>query len=129
LYSQHEPADGPNPRRHTEVPRNEPHSPLAPHVCQGVNIIEAITVESLVQPWSASMPNRLQGMHWAMCARACFAQNGLSSSLTGVGVGVGKGVVGESEMAQVRRAVCDARAERLQIDKLSSIKPYSRHGH
>ena len=97
LYSQQEPADGPNRRLQTDVPLYEPHSPLAPQMCQGVNSIEAITVESLLQSWSASMPNRLQGMHWAMCARTCFAQNGLSSSLTGVGVGVGKGALVEDD--------------------------------
>lgn len=46
-----------------------------------------------------------------------------------VWAGVGGAGLGEAEMAQVRRAVCDSRASRLQIEKLSSIKPYSRHGY
>jgi len=44
-----------------------------------------------------------------------------------VWVGVGAGVVGEAEMLKVREAVVEARSQRLQIDKLSSIKPYSSH--
>mmetsp|Transcript_67021 Transcript_67021/g.119228 ORF Transcript_67021/g.119228 Transcript_67021/m.119228 type:complete len:264 (+) Transcript_67021:131-922(+) len=54
-------------------------------------------------------------------------EHGASAHVVWAGVG-GSGL-GEAEMAQVRRAVCDSRANRLQIEKLSSIKPYSRHGY
>ena len=36
--------------------------------------------------------------------------------------------VGEGEMAVIREAVVDSRAERLRISRLRSIKPYSKHG-
>eukprot|EP00929_Paragymnodinium_shiwhaense_P003844 TRINITY_DN104521_c0_g1_i1.p1 TRINITY_DN104521_c0_g1~~TRINITY_DN104521_c0_g1_i1.p1 ORF type:complete len:282 (-),score=61.45 TRINITY_DN104521_c0_g1_i1:13-858(-) len=51
---------------------------------------------------------------------------GSSGHLVWVGIGCG-GLVGESEMEQVREAIVDARSKRLQLDKLSSEKPYSRH--
>jgi len=44
-----------------------------------------------------------------------------------VWAGMGSGFLGEAEMGQVRRAVMEKRSKRLQIDKLGSIKPYSRH--
>ncbi|CAJ1375365.1 unnamed protein product [Effrenium voratum] len=44
-----------------------------------------------------------------------------------VWAGVGLGEVGAKEMAEVRQAVLAARSERLQIEKLGSVKPYSRH--
>jgi len=50
-----------------------------------------------------------------------------SGSAALVWVGVGSGPVGEAQMARVRQAVVDARAERLSLEKLSSEKPYSRH--
>jgi len=34
----------------------------------------------------------------------------------------------EGEMAVIREAVVDSRAERLRISRLRSIKPYSKHG-
>ena len=47
-----------------------------------------------------------------------------------VWAGVGRRVagVGPAEMDAIRTKVADARAERLNADKLASIKPYSRHG-
>mmetsp|Transcript_60371 Transcript_60371/g.135965 ORF Transcript_60371/g.135965 Transcript_60371/m.135965 type:complete len:230 (+) Transcript_60371:58-747(+) len=44
-----------------------------------------------------------------------------------VWAGIGSGVVGEQEMGRVREAIVHARSERLQLQKLSSEKPYSRH--
>mmetsp|Transcript_42478 Transcript_42478/g.77075 ORF Transcript_42478/g.77075 Transcript_42478/m.77075 type:complete len:228 (-) Transcript_42478:154-837(-) len=44
-----------------------------------------------------------------------------------VWAGIGSGVVGEHEMGRVREAIVHARSERLQLQKLSSEKPYSRH--
>eukprot|EP00927_Polykrikos_kofoidii_P046451 TRINITY_DN40695_c0_g1_i1.p1 TRINITY_DN40695_c0_g1~~TRINITY_DN40695_c0_g1_i1.p1 ORF type:complete len:248 (-),score=29.50 TRINITY_DN40695_c0_g1_i1:266-1009(-) len=55
------------------------------------------------------------------------AGGGPGSSGHVVWVGMGRANVGEKEMAQVRQAVCDARAQRLQVEKLQSEKPYSRH--
>lgn len=49
------------------------------------------------------------------------------SSAKLVWVGVGSGVVGEDEMGRIRKAVVDARADRLNLEKLGSEKPYSRH--
>jgi len=44
-----------------------------------------------------------------------------------VWVGVGAGPVGEDEMQRVRQAVVEARSDRLRIEKLGSVKPYSSH--
>eukprot|EP00931_Biecheleriopsis_adriatica_P071565 TRINITY_DN4543_c0_g3_i1.p1 TRINITY_DN4543_c0_g3~~TRINITY_DN4543_c0_g3_i1.p1 ORF type:complete len:214 (-),score=30.22 TRINITY_DN4543_c0_g3_i1:266-907(-) len=54
-----------------------------------------------------------------------LCQQGMRSEL--VWAGIGYGDVGEAEMAEVRQAVVDARAERLRIEKLNGIKPYSHH--
>lgn len=45
-----------------------------------------------------------------------------------VGISGGRGSLTATEMAEVRRTVASARAERLHAKKLSDIKPYSRHG-
>ena len=46
-----------------------------------------------------------------------------------VWAGVGRKIagVGDHEMAMVRDAVAQQRAERLHLTKLESIKPYSHH--
>eukprot|EP00440_Ansanella_granifera_P045403 gb/GFBE01049192.1/.p1 GENE.gb/GFBE01049192.1/~~gb/GFBE01049192.1/.p1 ORF type:complete len:278 (+),score=44.17 gb/GFBE01049192.1/:1-834(+) len=49
-------------------------------------------------------------------------------SLVWVGISGGRGGLNEAEMAEVRRQVASSRAERLHAQKLSDIKPYSRHG-
>jgi len=49
-------------------------------------------------------------------------------SIVWVGVSGGAGGLSDAQMTEVRRAVADGRAERLQAKKLSDIKPYSRHG-
>eukprot|EP00929_Paragymnodinium_shiwhaense_P094990 TRINITY_DN55911_c0_g2_i4.p2 TRINITY_DN55911_c0_g2~~TRINITY_DN55911_c0_g2_i4.p2 ORF type:complete len:285 (+),score=51.34 TRINITY_DN55911_c0_g2_i4:77-931(+) len=49
-------------------------------------------------------------------------------NLVWVGMSGGHGGLNEAEMTEVRRNVASARAERLQAQKLSDIKPYSRHG-
>ena len=51
-----------------------------------------------------------------------------SSSVVWAGVGRRSAGVGEGEMAVIREAVVDSRAERLRISRLRSIKPYSAHG-
>ena len=51
-----------------------------------------------------------------------------SSSVVWAGVGRRSAGVGEGEMAVIREAVVDSRAERLRISRLRSIKPYSKHG-
>ena len=51
-----------------------------------------------------------------------------SSSVVWAGVGRRSAGVGEGEMAVIREAVVDSRAERLRISRLRSIKPYSSHG-
>merc|ERR1712048_471964 len=58
-----------------------------------------------------------------------LSRNGGNPGSSGhlVWVGVGSGPVGEQEMGRVRQAVVDSRAQRLQLEKLSSEKPYSRH--
>lgn len=58
-------------------------------------------------------------------ARGGSAAPGASGQLVWVGVGAGQ--VGEAEMTRVREAVVDARAERFRLEKLSGVKPYSRH--
>jgi len=50
------------------------------------------------------------------------------AALVWVGVSGGRGGLSEAQMTEVRRAVTDARADRLRAQKLSDIKPYSRHG-
>jgi hypothetical protein len=47
-----------------------------------------------------------------------------------VWAGVGQRVagVGDVEMTAIREAIVEDRSKRLQIQKLSGIKPYSRHG-
>lgn len=47
-----------------------------------------------------------------------------------VWAGVGQRVagVGEGEMMAIREAIVEDRSKRLQIQKLSGIKPYSAHG-
>ena len=51
-----------------------------------------------------------------------------SSQVVWAGVGRRSAGVGEGEMAVIREAVVDSRAERLRISRLRSIKPYSAHG-
>mmetsp|Transcript_18479 Transcript_18479/g.59984 ORF Transcript_18479/g.59984 Transcript_18479/m.59984 type:complete len:99 (+) Transcript_18479:582-878(+) len=48
--------------------------------------------------------------------------------LVWVGVSGGAGGLDDGQMTEVRRAVAEGRAERLQAQKLTDIKPYSRHG-
>ncbi|CAE8700391.1 unnamed protein product [Polarella glacialis] len=50
------------------------------------------------------------------------------ASIVWVGISGGRGGMDEAEMAEVRRQVASSRADRLQAQKLSDIKPYSRHG-
>ena len=57
--------------------------------------------------------------------RALGRASELQSEL--VWAGMGTGFLGEQEMGEVRRAVMEKRSKRLQIEKLQSIKPYSRH--
>lgn len=80
---------------------------------------------------TAAMPERQFQLDWQNNAtvRELCQQHGDAPGSSGklVWVGVGSGPVGEQEMGRVRQAVVDARAERLQLQKLSSEKPYSRH--
>ena len=41
---------------------------------------------------------------------------------------MGRGPVGEREMAAIRGAIVDDRSARNRVDKLQGPKPYSRHG-
>ena len=52
-------------------------------------------------------------------------RGGMRSEL--VWMGVGQGLIGDSEMDEVRAAVLNNRSERMKIDKLACFKPYSRH--
>jgi hypothetical protein len=45
-----------------------------------------------------------------------------------VWAGCGRGPVGEGEMARIRSEIVEDRSRRMETEKLSSIKPYSRHG-
>lgn len=49
-------------------------------------------------------------------------------ALVWVGMSGGSGGLSDAQMTEVRRAVADTRADRLQAKKLSDVKPYSRHG-
>jgi len=49
-------------------------------------------------------------------------------SIVWAGVSDGAGGLNDAQMTEVRRAVADGRADRLQAKKLSDIKPYSHHG-
>ena len=51
-----------------------------------------------------------------------------TSKVVWAGIGRRSAGVGEGEMAVIREAVVDSRAERLRISRLRSIKPYSAHG-
>lgn len=77
------------------------------------------------------LPERQFQLDWQESAAVrdlCKTHSGApGSSGRLVWVGIGSGPVGQEEMAQVRQAVVEARAERLRIDKLGSAKPYSRH--
>lgn len=75
------------------------------------------------------LPERQFQLDWQEQAavKELSAQRGPGSSGHLVWVGVGSGPVGEEQMQRVREAVVDARAERLQVQKLGSEKPYSRH--
>eukprot|EP00746_Dinoflagellata_sp_MGD_P005199 gnl/MRDRNA2_/MRDRNA2_110065_c0_seq1.p1 gnl/MRDRNA2_/MRDRNA2_110065_c0~~gnl/MRDRNA2_/MRDRNA2_110065_c0_seq1.p1 ORF type:complete len:207 (+),score=38.35 gnl/MRDRNA2_/MRDRNA2_110065_c0_seq1:69-689(+) len=73
------------------------------------------------------MPERQFALDWKQHeeVRALGTNGRLRSEL--VWAGVGRGVVGEEEMSLVREAVVHTRSERLRIEKLSGIKPYSQH--
>jgi len=45
-----------------------------------------------------------------------------------VWAGIGRGVVGASEMEHITNTVLNERSERQQVNKLGGVKPYSRHG-
>mmetsp|Transcript_29861 Transcript_29861/g.41303 ORF Transcript_29861/g.41303 Transcript_29861/m.41303 type:complete len:194 (+) Transcript_29861:546-1127(+) len=45
-----------------------------------------------------------------------------------VWAGVGRGVVGEEQMAHITSSIQDDRSSRQQVKKLGGVKPYSRHG-
>jgi len=51
------------------------------------------------------------------------------SKVVWAGVGRRSAGLGNAEMNEVREAVATARASRLQLDKLQSPKPYSKHGY
>lgn len=54
---------------------------------------------------------------------------GVEPKLVWVGLsGAGAGGLSDAQMAEVRRSVANSRADRLHAQKLSDIKPYSRHG-
>jgi len=46
-----------------------------------------------------------------------------------VWAGYGTGPIGKPEMDEIRKNIEHSRAERLNIQKLSGVKPYSRHGY
>ncbi|CAE7701461.1 unnamed protein product [Symbiodinium sp. CCMP2456] len=54
-----------------------------------------------------------------------LSKDGMRSEL--VWAAVGSGLIGAGEMAEVRQSVMDARSDRLKVEKLRGVKPYSRH--
>ena len=56
-----------------------------------------------------------------------FGLFGRSGEVVWAGIGRQSSGVGPGEMAVVREAVVVARGERLKLEKLTSIKPYSNH--
>lgn len=78
---------------------------------------------------TSRMPERQLELDWRQNedVRKLATENKGGSQAGLVWVGVGRGPVGQAEMAEVRRAVVDKRSERLRIEKLSGIKPYSAH--
>jgi len=45
-----------------------------------------------------------------------------------VWAGIGRGVVGPSEISDICNTIQNDRAERQHVQKLTGVKPYSRHG-
>ena len=60
--------------------------------------------------------------------RRTMALAGPDGSAKVVWAGVGRGPVGETEMRAIRNAIVEDRSARQRVQKLSGVKPYSRHG-
>jgi len=73
------------------------------------------------------MPERQFAIDLESADVRSVVQHGSAVQSEVVWAGIGSGVVGEAEMAEIRHAVLNSRSERLKIQKLSGIKPYSHH--
>mmetsp|Transcript_33976 Transcript_33976/g.79120 ORF Transcript_33976/g.79120 Transcript_33976/m.79120 type:complete len:214 (+) Transcript_33976:33-674(+) len=71
------------------------------------------------------VPEQQFELDWSSDAVKSLRKDGMRSEL--VWAAVGSGVIGAAEMAEVRQSVMDARSDRLKVEKLRGIKPYSRH--